>query len=439
MINKTHIVLLLFFCISAVFSQRVDPLEITTINPENSTYDLDQKMSINMEDSDIKNVLMLIGELTGLNIVISPAVKDTITASLIDVSVKSALDAILKPNGYSYFVQENIIVVKDSQTQMVGELETVVVKLNYINSSDLIGTLGAVMTPRGKVQPFTPLVSNASTSSASNIIVVSDIQENISAILKIIETLDVPIPNINIAIRFIETNLDTLRGFGIDWSKTPLSPGEFGASDSSSVLNISFDNVTIATLNPLQLSNALRIMQARGQSKLLSSPQVTTLDNHEAETETVTTVYIEGNISNQSQQYSQGAQNQNSNMGSFGNVFVNQVQEKDIGIKLKVTPRINNDMKITMMVDAQVEALLSAAEIDTQKPRSTKRTVKTQVTVEDGNTVIIGGLIAENALEQKKFVPILSAIPILGKLFQSTTIEKEQRELLIFITPSIVG
>ena len=429
-----------FFLIftSVLFAQREEALNVTTINADNNTYNLDQKMSINMEDSDIKNVLMLIGELTGLNIVISPAVKDTITASLIDVSVKSALDAILKPNGYSYFVQENIIVVKDSQTQMVGELETVVVKLNFINSSDLIGTLNAVMTPRGKVQPFTPLVSKSSNSASSNIIVISDIQENIGSILKIIETLDVPIPNINIAIRFIETNLDTLRGFGVDWSQTPLSPGEYGSQDTSSILNISFDNVTIATLNPLQLTNALRLMQARGQSKLLSSHQVTTLDNHEAETETVTTVFIEGNIASASQQYSQGNQNQN-NTGAFGNVLVNQVQEKDIGIKLKVTPRINNEMKITMMVDAQVEALLSAAEIDTQKPRSTKRSVKTQVTVEDGNTVIIGGLIAENALESKKFVPIISAIPIIGKLFQSTTIEKEQRELLIFITPTIVG
>ncbi|MFL2982764.1 MAG: hypothetical protein ACJZ12_00050 [Candidatus Neomarinimicrobiota bacterium] len=432
-----NIIIIAFLIMSITMGQRTDPMNVTTINADNDTYNLDQKMSINMEDSDIKNVLMLIGDLTGLNIVISPAVKDTITASLIDVSVKSALDAILKPNGYSYFVQENIIVVKDSQTQMVGELETVVVKLNYINSSDLIGTLGAVLTPRGKVQPFTPLVSKNSTSASSNIIVISDIQENINSILKIIETLDVPIPNINIAIRFIETNLDTLRGFGIDWSQTPLLPGDYGVSDSSSVLNISFDKVTVATLNPLQLSNALKIMQARGQSKLLSNPQVTTLDNHEAETEIVTTVFIEGNIANQNQQYQQGGQNSNS--GSYGNVFVNQVQEKDIGLKLKVTPRINNQMKITMMVDAQVEALLSSAEIDTQKPRSTKRSVKTQVTVDDGNTVIIGGLIAENSLETKKFVPILSKIPILGKLFQSTSIEKEQRELLIFITPTIVG
>ena len=145
---------------------------------------------------------------------------------------------------------------------MVRELETVVVKLNYINSSDLIGTLNAVLTPRGKVQPFTPLVSKQSNNGSSNIIVISDIQENINSVLKIIETLDVPIPNINIAIRFIETNLDTLRRFGIDWSRTPLSPGEYGIQDSSTTLGISLDNVTIATLNPLQLTNALKIMQA---------------------------------------------------------------------------------------------------------------------------------------------------------------------------------
>jgi general secretion pathway protein D len=243
-----------------------------------------------------------------------------------------------------------------------------------------------------------------------------------------IDQLDVAIPNINIAVRFIETNLDTTRGHGIDWSKASVQLG--GTTDSSlSMLN--FNNITIATLNPMQLTSALRIMQARGQSKLLSSPQVTTLDNHEAETETVTTVYIEGNTNS-----SQNQRSQSSN--SYGNIVINQVSEKDIGIKLKVTPRINEGTKITLLVDATVEALLSAAEIHTDKPRSTKRTVKTQVTVRDGDTAIIGGLIAENVLENKKFVPIISRIPFFGQLFQSTSIEKEQRELLIFITPNII-
>ncbi len=388
-----------------------------------------------MKDSDIKNILMLIGELTGLNIVISPAVKDTITATLENVSVKAALDAILKPNGYNYFVQENIIIVKGIDTEMVGELETVVVKLKYINSDDLSGALDAIMSSRGKLQSFTPLVTSQSTKGASNIIVISDVQENIAHILNMIDQLDVAIPNINIAVRFIETNLDTTRGHGIDWSKAAVQLG--GTTDTSlSMLN--FNNITIATLNPVQLTSALRIMQARGQSKLLSSPQVTTLDNHEAETETVTTVYIEGNTNTSQNQYNQGNQpSQSSN--PYGNFLTNQISEKDIGIKLKVTPRINEGTKITLLVDATVEALLSAAEINTDKPRSTKRTVKTQVTVKDGDTAIIGGLIAENVLENKKFIPIISGIPFFGQVFQSTSIEKEQRELLIFITPNVIN
>ncbi len=405
------------------------------LDKEGEQYDLNQKMSINMKDSDIKNVLMLIGELTGLNIVISPSVKDTITASLENVSVKAALDAILKPNGYSYFTQENIVIVKDMGIEMVGELETVVIKLKYINAKDLESPLGAVFTDRGRMQSFTPIVTSTGGGNvSSNIIVISDVQDNIPHVLNMIEQLDLAIPNINIAVRFIETNLDTSRGHGIDWSKSaPIQIGET-TNDSSFAIPISLSNVAIATLKPAQLVSALKIIQARGRSKLLSSPQVTTLDNHEAETSTTTTVYVQGDNNNRT---SNTADNLTGTtiFGSIGD----RVSEKDIGIELKVTPRINELTKITLLVDATVEALLSAAEINTDKPRSTTRTVKTQVTVNDGDTVIIGGLIAENVLENKKFVPILSSIPFVGKMFQSLSITKEQRELLIFITPNVIG
>ena len=391
-----------------------------------------------MKNSDIKNILMLIGELTGLNIVISPAVKDTITANLENVSVKAALDAILKPNGYNYFVQENIIIVKGAETTMVGELETVVVKLKYINANDISAPLSAVMSSRGSLQTFTRLVTSSSSSGASNIVVISDVQENISHIMNMIEQLDQPIPNVNIAVKFIESTVDTTRGSGIDWSsQQPLYLGGSGTDTSSSLIPINFSNMTIATLNPLQFGMAWRIMQARGQSKVLSSPHITTLDNHQATTSIQTTVYIEGNVStqNSNQQYQQG---NNPTSNSFMNLNANTVTEKSIGIELSVTPRINDGSKITLLVDASVEALLSAAEIKTDKPRSTQRTVQTQVTVNDGDTVVIGGLITENAIENKKFVPILSGIPLLGKMFQSTSIEKEQRELFIFITPNII-
>jgi len=151
----------------------------------------------------------------------------------------------------------------------------------------------------------------------------------------------------------------------------------------------------------------------------------------------VTTVYIEGMTNQSNSQYTSlfGQSSTNSNPNFFN---LNTVQEKDIGIKLQVIPRSNEGNRVTLIVNATVEALLGAADSKSDKPRSTKRTVRTQVTVDDGSTVIIGGLITENVIENIKFVPILSKIPYLGALFRSTSIEKEQRELLIFITPTII-
>ena len=391
-----------------------------------------------MKDSDIKNVLMLIGELTRLNIVVSPAVKDTITANLENVSVKAALDVILKPNGYSYFTHENIIIVQASDSQVIRELETLVLKLKYINSEALATPLMAVLSDQGKVQPFTPLVtSNSGSGSVSNIVIISDVQERIPHILRMVEQLDKPIANINIAVKFIESGVDTARGSGIDWSKdTPIFLGGTSEPDES-LLPIKLSKVTIATLNPLQFGAAWKLMQARGESKIMASPSITTLDNHEAETKITTTIYIEGSVTNMGNMSSQVSSQTGTNTGALS-YNSGQITEKDVGIELRVTPRINDQSRITLLVDASVEALLSAAEVLTEKPRSTKRTVKTQVTVNDGDTVIIGGLIAENVIENRKYIPVLSNIPFIGKLFQSTSVDKEQRELLIFITPNIV-
>lgn len=415
-------------------SQWDDPAysRITQSNQENERYKLMDKMSINLKESDIRNVLTMIGELTGLNIVISPNIEDTITANLENVTVKAALDAILKPNNYSYFVQDNIIIVKDLDTQLIGELESVVIRLKYINSNDLQAPLSTVLTSRGTVQSFLPVASMSGQTGPPNMAIVSDVQENIPRILSMVKQLDKPIKNINIAVKFIETQLDTSKSYGVDWTNNPVQLG--GLANDTVNFPINLNNVTIATLNPIQFASALKIMQARGRSKLLSSPQVTTLDNHQATTEVSTTVYIDGLNSGGNSNQGNSANN-TPGLSLYGSV--NTVQEKDIGIKLQVTPRINENNIITLLVDATVEALLSAAEISTDKPRSTKRTVSTQVSVYNGETVIIGGLIADNIIRNKKYVPILSAIPIIGYFFKSTSIQKEQRELLMFITPTI--
>ena len=422
------------FGISLLFSQVISTS--APLDKEGQIFDLNQKMSISMIDSDIKSVLMLIGELTNVNVVVSPEVKDTITANLENVSVKAALDVILKPIGYSYTFYENIIIVQEGDdAKLVGALKSVIIKLKYINAEDLNSPMKRILTSEGSIEAFTPLVTpgGGGGGSISNVVIVTEVEENLDRVLNMINQLDTAIPNVNIAVRFIETNMDTSRGHGIDWTSTPAVQIGGSLSDSLSI-PISVSNVTIATLKPMQLLSALKVMQARGKSKLLSSPSVTTLDNHEASTSTTTTVYVSGQVAEENIK-----EDNNENLGFFGNANTYSVTQKNIGIQLRVTPRINEKSKITLLVDATVEALLSAAEINTDQPRSTNRTVKTQVTVTDGDTVIIGGLIAENILENKKYVPVLSDLPFIGRMFQSTQLTKEQRELLIFITPNVVG
>ena len=422
------------FGMSILFSQVISTS--APLDKEGQIFDLNQKMSISMIDSDIKSVLMLIGELTNVNVVVSPEVKDTITANLENVSVKAALDVILKPIGYSYTFYENIIIVQEGDdAKLVGALKSVIIKLKYINAEDLNSPMKRILTSEGSIEAFTPLVTpgGGGGGSISNVVIVTEVEENLDRVLNMINQLDTAIPNVNIAVRFIETNMDTSRGHGIDWTSTPAVQIGGSLSDSLSI-PISVSNVTIATLKPMQLLSALKVMQARGKSKLLSSPSVTTLDNHEASTSTTTTVYVSGQVAEENIK-----EDNNENLGFFGNANTYSVTQKNIGIQLRVTPRINEKSKITLLVDATVEALLSAAEINTDQPRSTNRTVKTQVTVTDGDTVIIGGLIAENILENKKYVPVLSDLPFIGRIFQSTQLTKEQRELLIFITPNVVG
>ena len=128
---------------------------------DDEKFNLSHKMSINMKNSDIRNVLELIGELTGLNIVISPEVQDTVTANLENVSVKAALDAILQPNGYSYFIKENILIIKLAGTKMVGELETQIIRLKYIEANMVQQAIGNLLSPQGRIVSYAQTLSNA--------------------------------------------------------------------------------------------------------------------------------------------------------------------------------------------------------------------------------------------------------------------------------------
>lgn len=388
---------------------------------------LDQTFSIEMSGADLVEILHLIADQAGLNVIAGPDVMGTVTADLDGVTVRDALNAILKANGFSYALQGNIIIVKPHDKEMVGELETLIQKLSFINSEDLRTPLSTILTTRGSMEAFTRVIARggAEIAGLSNVVLIRDVRENIPIIKKFIEELDVPVASINVAVKFIETTLDTTLERGINWSPSSIRLGE-GLG-----IPLGWSNMTVATLNPSQLTEALNFLQGTGRSKLLSSPQITTLDNQQAKFETVTTVLIE-------RLFLQGLAGQTGTPGTIGTTAISDLDEKDIGITLTVTPRVNEGNMITLIVKTKVEALLSSAEIETDRPKTTRRSIETQIIVKNGETAIIGGLISENLIESINKVPILGDIPLLGFFFRSTNMKTEQRELLIFITPNIV-
>jgi type II secretory pathway component GspD/PulD (secretin) len=173
-----------------------------------------------------------------------------------------------------------------------------------------------------------------------------------------------------------------------------------------------------------QLSVVLDYLQQRSNTKLLSNPRLTTMDNETAEIRIETVIPI-----------------QTINRFSEGAVIQDVVtfQDEAVGISLKVTPRINGDSAITMRVTPVVEEIIGyVGTVENKKPITSERTITTTVTVQNNETLVLGGLLKENRLETKDRVFLLGSIPILGSLFTNTSVEDQTTDLLIMITPRII-
>ena len=167
----------------------------------------------------------------------------------------------------------------------------------------------------------------------------------------------------------------------------------------------------------------LEALESDNRTKLLQEPQVTTFDNFTSEINVGTTLPVlvpqgEGSVFG-------------TNPYTFENVSVN--------IVLKVTPRVNNPNEITMQLDTQVSAIINYVGPDKDRPVVSTRSAKTNVVVGNGETLLIGGLILEDDSDITGKVPFLGNIPLLKRFFTIDTKSEQQRELLIFITPSIIG
>lgn len=404
-------------------------------------------VTLDFKDAEIQNVLRILSYKSGVNIIADKDVTGVVTIRLVDVPWETALDVILRTYGFAYEREGNIIRVTTIENLEKEELVTEVFTLNYAKAKDIPVSINEILTARGKVK----------FDERTNTIIVSDIPTNMYKIRKVIENLDKPTPQVSIEAKVIETTLDKDENLGIDWTTSVTVTGSkrpttapfarkddggavFPLGDPSSSAGTTVGsflpnpgtafpeavpaNFTFGTLDFAQFKAVLEVLDSRKNTKIISNPRITTLNNQKANIiigETLNIPTYERNP-------------------TTGSMEITGYTEKSLGIKLEVTPHINEQGDIVIDLKPEVTALLSFDDYGNIKaPRISTREATTQVMIKDGQTIAIGGLMKENKIDLKKKVPLLGDIPVAGwLLFRKTEQAIDTTDLLFFITVNLI-
>ncbi|MFN7826280.1 MAG: type IV pilus secretin PilQ [Pseudobdellovibrionaceae bacterium] len=397
-----------------------------------------KKISIETQDMDIREVFRLISEESGVNLVLSDEVKGSVSVKLRQVPWDQALVVIMKSKKLGYTRAGNVLRIAPL-TDIRGEedeairvatakrnqspLKVRMVPVSYARIEDLVNQVRPFMTERGRV------IGDARTSS----LVVSDIDENIERVLKLITGIDVPPPQVLIEGKVVEASDRFQRSVGLQWFANG-RPFEMGSSSRGPVRGVGNISVvpgvgarsfgldfSLGTVDILgDLSATLALYEKEDQVKVISSPRVVTLHNETAEINQTTEIpLIQSN-------------NQNGTV-------TQSVSFKPVRLRLNVTPQITNDGAVIMNVDVSREFAGAVVEEKTQARPINSRAAKTKVLVKNGQTAVIGGIYQSDATEGTTKVPWIADVPVIGWLFKSKSMDKQKNELLIFLTPRILA
>ena len=377
--------------------------------------------SVNFKDAELVDVIRLLSEQHGLNLVLGEEVKGKITLRLKKVPLEKALDLILKANGYTWFIDDNILLIKKAEGDIThsAELETRIFQLYFLDAAMVITALEEIFTSQGKAVPLSSASAIGGEAAGNDLIMVTDVPTNFELIERIIRTLDQENAQINIAIKFIETTLKQDEAMGINWSLRADTSLSFGIGE---VVSKSGASVNLATLTPMTFAAMLQVLSEDAGTTLLQEPQVTTFNNSPATITVGTTIPV------------LVPQQEGSMFGAQPYTY----QDQNVNVSLSVLPRINENELISMNINAAVQAITGYVGAE-QRPIVSNRTTTTNVMVRNGETLLIGGLIFDqDDLTVGKF-PVLGDLPFIGNFFRTNSKKKSQNELLIFITPTIIS
>jgi type IV pilus assembly protein PilQ len=462
--------LLVFLAAQAAYAQQSG-----FINQENAAIPDDQyfgkKISLDFQDADIKSILRIISEVSGLNIVAADDVTGKITIKLTNVPWDQALDIILRAKKMAVEREGNIIRVAPVQTltnerqseltqrQISLQLEPLIMALipvSYGDATELTAQIRSILSNRGVVN----------VDKRTNIIVIQDIEKNIKKAKQLVASLDSQTPQVLIQTRIVEATTDFTRELGVQWggrysadaahgnptglafpNSIRLSGADTGAANgtvgtaatsqtatSSTISRLPDANYVVNLPAPIGLGSGggiamtlgsindtfgldfeLTAMENRGEGRVISRPEVTTLSNK--------TASITQGVSIPFQIRQQGETSLS---------FI------EANLNLTVTPHVTADESIIMKIQIAKNAPDTSIPTSTGDPAIDKKEATTEVLVRNGETSVIGGIFQDSETRTELGIPWLSQIPVLGYFFRDRKTVKSRSELLIFITPRIV-
>ncbi len=422
-----------------------------------------EKLSLNFQNVDVRRLLQVIGEFTGMNIVVSDTVGGNLTLILKDVPWDQALDIILQQRGLDMRKNGNVILIAPREEiatkeklefesrQQIGDLEPLrseSFQINYHKAKAVFDFL------KNKDQTMLSKRGSVIVDERTNKLFVNDTPSRLDDLRRLITEIDIPVRQVLIEARIVEASDSFSKDIGVRLGWHQLTPWNLKQNNSGqavvggSIRDTGFHTGQSATtpdfINDSMLVNLpanprsgragaaslilfnsdatkfinleVSALEADGRGKVISSPRVVTADQVEA--------LIEQGVEIPYQQAtSSGA---------------TSVSFRKANLALKVKPHITPDGKITMTLDVNKDTPNTRLTTGAGVAIDTKH-VKTEVLVENGGTVVIGGIYQQETRETNNRIPVLGEIPYLGWLFRNTQKQDDKTELLVFITPRIIS
>lgn len=421
------------------FEAQNDLPELNTILPGMKKKYTGKKISIDLQDADIEHVLRLITSVTDYNLIIDDDVTGKISLRLFNIPWDQALDLVLLQKNLGMVVRGNIMRIATQEKlqaerealrrareeaqkakESMKKLEPLVreyIQINYTTAAEIEPKIKSFLSERGKV----------TSDSRTNQLIIEDTASNIQQIKAVIEKLDRPEKQVLIEARIVYATDEFKRALGVKWGAQ--NPGEnFGQNNAyykqygvttlnypanapASTITFTGELAKIAGKDLFTLDAELKLAETQNLAKTISSPRIVTLNNQAAEITQGTKIAVTAESE------------------SGGTT----VEYKDAILKLSVTPQITPDNKIVLSLDISDDTPVPGGGGDIET-----KTAKTKLIVNDGETIVIGGVRKISTTEAQDRVPGLHKIPLLGWLFKNDYKAVTKQELLIFIRPKIL-